>query len=204
MAISLIRTITDKIVLPGDVLYIDPSNTQFQGDVMFSVQLEINDEELGKLEYNSIYEETLAADNLGPEFIPGDGTSASLKGQLLSEIAFNLYERPPRTSIIKPKKVKVNTTQTWKLPDDYDINNEYVYDWEVVETPPAPIPVVIVEGKDTKAVQLQITRRGLLYLKCYIYRNLDDGSLGCPQVLRVVQEVGFTPETIVVSRNRYT
>lgn len=204
MSTTLVRTITDKVILPGDVLYIDPSNTQIQGDVIFSVHLEINDDELGKLEYNSIYEETLAPDNTGPEFFPGDGTSASLNGQPLPEIAVSLYQRPPRTGIIKPRKVKVGTTQIWSLPDDYDPNNEYKYEWEVIATPPAPIPALIVDGQGTKSVSLKILRRGLLYLKCYIYRLLSDGSFGCPQIPRVVQEVGFTPETIVISRNRYT
>lgn len=204
MASTLIRTITDKVVLPGDVLYIDPSNTQIQGDVIYSVQLEINDDDLGKLEYNSIYEETLASDNTGPEFFPGDGTNAALNGEPLPEIAVSLYQRPPRTGITKPKKVKVGTTQVWSLPADYDLNNEYKYEWEVVETPPAPIPAFITDGQGTKNISLKITRRGLLYLRCNIYRLLSNGLYGCPQIPRVVQEVGFTPETVIISRNRYT
>lgn len=201
---SLIRTITDKVVLPGDVLYIDPDNTQIEGDVFYSVQLEINDDNLGKLEYNTIYEETLTVDNLGPEFVSGSGTNGSLYGEPLEDITVTLYQRPPSVGIVIPKKTKVNTSTHWKLPNDYDAQNIYAYEWVISELT-GQEPVAEIHGDNTKKhVNINILQTGLMRLLCKISRQLTDGSYGCPFIASVLLQVGFNLESVVISRNRYT
>jgi hypothetical protein len=202
MATNLVRTIQYTPIITGDVLYIDPQNSQFPDDVLYSVHLEINDASLGKLEYNTMYEETIAPDNDGPVFIPSDGTNADLKGQLLEEITITLYQRPPNTYIIKPKKTTIGSTQIWKLPDNYDPLNEYTYLWEIVVKPPMQPNAQIVSGETTKEVTIKILDRGLLYLKCNVYREIRDGVLGCAKTPRVIQEIGLDLDTFAVSTNR--
>jgi len=199
---DLVRIIDNTTIIPGDVLYIDPQNTQFPDDVLYSVHLEINDSNLGKLEYNTMYEETYASDNDGPVFIPSDGTSPDLKGELLDEITITLYQRPPNTHIIKPKKTTVNTIQTWKIPEEYDINNEYVYEWEIINLNPNITIAEVVGPNNLKEVDIKILRRGLMFLKCNIYREIKDGLLGCAKTPRIMQEVGLDLDTFAVSTNR--
>lgn len=198
-AIPLVRIVEDTLVLPSDVLYIDPNNPQIQGDITFSVHLVLKDDAFGTLEYNTIYEETFAPDNPGP---PIYGTNG--RGELMPQIAIQLWERAPSTYIIKPKKPKIDTTQIWKLPDDYDVEEIYTYEWVIEETPPAPIPATITGGQNTKEIEIYINARGFMFLKCYIYRTLPDGTQGCPRIVRVMQEVGFAVGSVVISRNRLT
>jgi len=199
---DLIRIIDTTPIIPGDVLYIDPANPQFPTDVLYSVHLEINDSNLGKLEYNSMYEETYASNNDGPVFIPSDGTSPDLKGEPLDEITITLYQRPPNTYIIKPKKTTIGTTQIWKIPDEYDLNNEYIYEWELVSLNPNIIVAEIIGLNNLKEVNVKILRRGLMFLKCNIYREIRDGLLGCAKTPRVIQEIGLDLDTFAVSTNR--
>ncbi len=199
---DLIRIIDTTPIIPGDVLYIDPANTQFPNDVLYSVHLEINDLDLGKLEYNSMYEETYSPNNDGPVFIPSNGTSPDVKGEPLDEITITLYQRPPNTYIIKPKKTTINTIQIWKLPDEYDQNNEYTYEWEITDLNPAVSVAEIVGANNLKEVNIRILRRGLMFLKCNIYREIRNGLLGCAKTPRVIQEVGLDLDTFAVSTNR--
>jgi hypothetical protein len=149
-----------------------------------------------------MYEETISATNDGPIFIPSDGTNADLKGEQLEEITITLYQRPPNTHIIKPKKTTIGTEQKWKVPDDYDLNNEYSYFWEII-TPQNMVPIaIIVSGEATKEVTVKILDRGLLYLKCNIRRELNTGAFGCAKTPRVIQEIGLDLDTFAVSTNR--
>jgi hypothetical protein len=208
MATNLVRTIQYTPIINSDVLYIDPQNSQFPDNVLYSVHLEINDPLLGKLEYNSMYEETIAPNNKGPVFIPSNGTNADLKGQLLEEITITLYQRPQNTYIIKPKKTTIGTEQIWKLPNDYDMNNEYSYCWEIV-TQLNMVPIaIIISGEATKEVTIKILNRGLLYLKCNIRHIVENSTSGCSIVSgcaktpRVIQEIGLDLDTFAVSTNR--
>ena len=113
------------------------------------------------------------------------GTSGTA-WQTLEEIAIVIYPVPKRTKILGQKRVKPETEAVYNLPDDYDTEHNFTYQWELIGN-----AEFISNGtnfiQDGKSVDIRFLERGTVTIKVkisndagcfrYIIRNIFVGEV---------------------------
>jgi hypothetical protein len=91
----------------------------FDDMVVLSASLLIGvDETPWKYHYNTMHDE-----NLG---------SSGTAWKAIEDIAIPIYPVPKRTHIEGLRRMDVNTTHNYNIPNDYDINDLFTYDWYIL------------------------------------------------------------------------
>jgi hypothetical protein len=154
-------------------IYYDPD--LFDNMVILSASLLIGGDEIPwKEHYNTVHDEDL-------------GTSGTA-WKPLEQIAIPIYPRPKRTKIEGVRRMDVNTIHDYNIPIDYDINNNFTYDWYLVGSANFPengnsqtflnggksLKILFTDA-DTVTLKVKITNPAGCFR--WIIRNLYPGTL---------------------------
>lgn len=166
---NLVRTVRGTT---RNVLYYDPD--LFDELIIISASLLVENEEDKPYEnhWNSVFDEDLGT----------SGTSF----QTLEEIAIPIYPVPKRTKILGQKRVKPQTIAPFNIPDDYDINGNFTYEWELIGNATFVSTGTNITNGD-KNVSINFLDRGTVTIKVkilndagcfrYIIRNIFVGEV---------------------------
>lgn len=162
---KLIKTVKGE---RRNFIYYDPD--VFNDKILLSASLLIGDDEVPfNTHYNTVHDEDL-------------GTSGT-NFEDLENITIAIYPKPPSVMLEGVRRMEVNSSREYKLPDDYDTANNFSYDWHLEG--PATFDTIPTTGD--KKVSITFNDMGTVTLKvkitnpggCYrwVIRNLYPGTL---------------------------
>lgn len=159
------------------MIYYDPDI--FNDKIILSASLIIGDDDPPFNEhYNTVHDEDL-------------GTSGTA-WKPLEDIAIPIYPVPKKTNINGPIRMKENTTKTYKLPDTYDTNENFTYQW-FIDSGAANI-----SAQSGKSADVNFTGTGTVKLRVKI-----SNPAGCYREITKFLFPGILPRKMLVVRNTY-